>query len=161
MCYKLSLFHHLMDLWIHSASVEKALWGETINKVKISHFEWKQFSLIATFDWPNMMSVGTLCLGLLVWIQIRCVAILRSMSTFCSLLDDWFNGTNFGMQKCLPFELHVISHNKRVRVFQWPSAYICAQVVLGFWMLNIHRLWIVNIHMLSINMRLICMYCLG
>ena len=49
-----------MDLWIHSASVEKALWGETINKVKISHFEWKQFSLIATFDWPNMMSVGTL-----------------------------------------------------------------------------------------------------
>jgi len=60
-----------------------------------------------------------------------------------------------------PFELHVISHNNKVRVFQWPSAYICAQVVLGFWMLNIHRLWIVNIHMLSINMRLTWMYCLG
>ena len=43
------------------------------------------------------------------------------------------------MWKYWPFKLHVISHNNRVRAFQWPSAWICAQVVLGFWMLNILR----------------------
>jgi hypothetical protein len=48
--------------------------------------EWDKFSIIATFLFDPILSVDTLCLGLLVWIQFKVYNNLEEyLSTFYRL----------------------------------------------------------------------------